>query len=279
MHAKPPRPTASPLLGAALGIAGFLALAGCATPPAAGDAEAQAEFREANDPLEPANRVAYRVTDAVDTAVLRPIASGYVQVVPTPVRTHIHEFLVNLTTPVTLADDMLQGKPRRAGDTLMRGLINTTVGVGGIFDVATDWGYPAHDTDFGVTLALWGLDEGPFLFLPVLGPSNPRDATGFGADIALDPLTWVGQGAVVTALDTTRFAVSAVDTRAAHLDDIDRIKAQALDPYATYRSLYRQHRAAQIEETRSDDRRTVPAWFPAAAPTPPTPTAAAPATN
>ena len=143
----------------------------------------------------------------------------------------------------------------------MRLLVNSTVGVAGVFDVATDWGWPAHDTDFGMTLALWGLPEGPFLFLPVLGPTNPRDATGFGADIAMDPFTWVGQGTAVTALGYTRYGLTAVDSRAAVLDDLDKIKAQALDPYATIRSLYRQHRQSQIDEARTDDRATVPAWF------------------
>ena len=106
----------------------------------------------------------------------------------------LHNVLANIGTPVQLTNDMLEGKPRRAGDTTMRFLINTTVGVLGIFDVATKWGYPDHDADFGMTLANWGVPEGPFLFLPVLGPSDPRDAVGFGVDIALDPFTWVGAG-------------------------------------------------------------------------------------
>ena len=114
--------------------------------------------------------------------------------------------LSNLGTPVQLGNDILEAKPRRAGDTTMRFLINTTIGVVGIFDVAKDLGYPDHDSDFGMTLALWGVPDGPFLFLPVLGPTNPRDATGFAVDIAADPFTWVGRGAVVTALDWTEWA-------------------------------------------------------------------------
>ncbi len=239
-------------------------LAACATPPPASDPEALAEYRATNDPLEPANRVSYRINNSLDQAVLRPAAIAYRDVVPEVVRTHTHEFLTNLSNPVTLADDMLQGKPRRAGDTLMRLLINTTVGVGGVFDVATGWGWPQHDTDFGVTLALWGLPGGPYLFLPLFGPSDPRDAVGIGGDIALDPFTWVGRGTTVTALYWTRFGVSAVDARAAHIDDIDQIQKTALDPYATFRSLYRQHRTAQIQQTRDDDRATIPAWYPGA---------------
>jgi phospholipid-binding lipoprotein MlaA len=174
----------------------------------------------------------------------------------------VHNVLTNLTGPVRLANDMMQAKPRRAGDSLMRILVNSTVGVAGIFDVATDWGWPAHDSDYGMTLALWGLPEGPFLFLPVLGPSNPRDTVGFGTDLVIDPAFWVGNGATVTALGWSRFAVSGIDQRERALDDIDKIKAQALDPYATFRSLYRQHRRAKIEETRSDERLTIPIWFP-----------------
>ena len=238
------------------------ALAGCATPPPASDPEAVADFQEANDPLEPTNRVVYAIDDGLDTVILRPVAKAYRVVVPPPVRAGIHNVLSNLITPVQLGNDMLEGKPRRAGDTTMRFFINTTVGVLGIFDVAKGWGYPDHDADFGMTMGLWGLPEGPFLFLPILGPSNPRDAVGIGVDAAMDPFTWVGQGAAVTALNWSRRAVSAVDTRERHLDDIDSVKKTALDPYATFRSLYRQHRQARIEDVRNDRRATIPVWFP-----------------
>ena len=238
-----------------------LGLCGCATPPNPNDPDAVADYRETNDPLEPANRQFYAINNGIDTILFRPLAVAYRYAVPEVVRTHTHDLLSNLDSPVLLANDIMQGKPRRAGDTFMRFLVNSTIGVAGIFDVATGFGYPAHDTDFGVTLAIWGLPAGPFLFLPVLGPTNPRDAAGFGVDIALDPLTYIGNGSTVTALDYARYGVSAIDERAALLDDIDKIKQQALDPYATFRSLGRQHRASQIEETRDDDRATVPAWF------------------
>lgn len=243
-----------------------LLLAGCATPPSASHPEARAEFYRTNDPLEPTNRVLYKVNDALDRMVLRPAAVAYKAVTPEPVREGIHNVLGNLTTPGTLANDMAEGKPRRAGDTFMRFLINTTVGGLGVFDVATRWGYPAHDADFGETMALWGVPEGPFLFLPVLGPTNPRDALGHGVDIAADPFGWVGQGAVVTALTWTRFTLTALDERSRVLGELSGIKKTALDPYATFRSLYRQHRRAQIAKLRADRARTVPAWFPAPAP-------------
>ena len=122
--------------------------------------------------------------------------------------------LTNLATPVSLFDDMLQASPRRAGDLFMRLLVNSTVGVAGVFDVATGWGWPAHDSDAGMTFAMWGLPEGPFLFLPVLGPSSPRDATGFGTDIGIDPFTWAGYGVVVTRSATPAIRMNAIDTRA-----------------------------------------------------------------
>ncbi len=237
-------------------------LAGCATPPPADDADAVADFKEANDPLEPTNRVFYDVNEKLDTYLLRPVAQGYRYVAPPPVRTGVHNLLSNLGSPILLAADMAQGKPRRAGDATMRFLINTTIGVVGIFDVADGLGYPAHDNDAGVTLSTWGLPNGPFLFLPILGPSSPRDATGFAADIAIDPFTWIGAGAAVTALGASKTAVNAVDARERVLDPVDQIKKTALDPYATFRSLYRQHRESQIQAIRDDKGATIPVWFP-----------------
>jgi len=181
------------LVASVLLLAGILT--GCATPPPASDSEAVADYNDTNDPLEPTNRVFYEINNGIDTVILRPAAIAYRAVVPRPVRTGVHNVLNNLSTPVQLGNDILEAKPRRAGDTTMRFLINTTVGVLGVFDFAKDWGYPDHDADFGMTMGLWGLPAGPFLFLPVLGPSDPRDAVGFGVDQVMDPITWVGQGA------------------------------------------------------------------------------------
>ncbi len=249
-----------PTLPALLLAAALLSLGACATRPPASDPEALAEYRENNDPIEPTNRVFYRINDGIDTYVLRPIAVGYRDFVPGAVRRPISNVLANVSAPVVFANDVLQARPRRAGDTFMRFLINTTAGVGGIFDVASDWGYPAHGTDFGLTLALWGIPDGPFLFLPVLGPSNPRDATGFAGNAVLSPFTWATFGGD-TAFNVSRFALGAVDTRERLIDPIDDIKRTALDPYATFRSLYRQNRASEVERTREVDRATVPAWF------------------
>jgi phospholipid-binding lipoprotein MlaA len=242
-----------------------IALSGCATKPPADDPDAVADYEQTNDPLEPTNRVFYAINNGLDTVILRPAALAYRFVFPEPVRNGVHNLLSNISSPVQLSNDMLEGKPRRAGDTTMRFLINTTVGVLGIFDVATKWGYPNHDADFGMTMAKWGVPEGPFLFLPVLGPSDPRDAAGFGIDIAMDPFTWIVTGPNHpgwTAFSWTRYGLNAIDSRERVLDALDQIKKTALDPYATFRSLYRQHRHAQIEEMRNDNRATVPVWFP-----------------
>ena len=267
LNAAPARAACLPILAAIV----VLGVAGCATPPPASDPDAVADFNQTNDPLEPANRVFYAVNNGIEAVVLRPLAVGYRYAVPEVVRTHVHNVLTNLNSPVTLANDIMQAKPRRAGDTLMRFVINSTVGAAGIFDVASDWGYPDHSTDFGVTMALWGVPEGPFLFLPVVGPSNPRDASGFGVDIAIDPFTWVGNGSTVADLGYVRYGVTAVDTEARIQPDLDKAKASALDPYATFRSLYRQYRQSEIEQTRSDNRATVPDWFTAPAAPPATP--------
>lgn len=247
------------LLAAAL-LAPLAGLGGCATPPPASDTEATQQYRANNDPLEPTNRVFYAVNNGIDTVVLRPLAIIYRQV-PQAIRNPIHNLLDNLGNPVTFGNDVLEAKPRRAGDTFMRFLINTTVGVAGLFDVASGWGYPSHDADFGITLALWGLPNGPYLFLPVLGPSSPRDAAGFGVDQVMDPFFWPPNGGGMNAFRLSRTGVSAVDARERVLDQTDQITKTALDPYATFRSLYQQHRQSQIDAVRSDDRQTVPDWF------------------
>ncbi len=242
-----PKPPAWSKPLAATALLAALTLAACATRPPASDPEALAEFREANDPAEPLNRTLYSVHDAIDRNVLRPVAVGYREVVPGQVRLGIRNVLGNLRSPVILLNDMLQGEPRRAGDTLGRFVINSTAGVAGIFDEAQDhFGVRGHSEDFGQTLATWGVGEGPYIFVPVLGPSNPRDLTGFGVDIAANPFTWIGQGAVVDALAYSRAGATVVDTRESLIEALDDVNRTSLDPYATIRSAYRQRRNAEI---------------------------------
>ena len=237
---------------AALLVAAGLMANGCAMRPPASDPEALAEYRASRDPLEPTNRFFYRVNDTIDNAVLKPVAKGYRYVVPGGVRRSIGNALNNVSSPVVFANDVLQGHPRKAAETVTRFVVNSTVGVGGVFDVAADLGLPAHrGGNFGTTLAVWGVGDGPFLFLPVLGPSSVRDATGFAGSTLLDPLTLASFGGS-TALQVSRTAVGAVDTRERLIDPIDQLKRDSLDPYATFRSVYRQTRVSEIEEARHD---------------------------
>lgn len=241
-----------PLPHAALAIATVLLVSGCATRPPATDPDAVAEYRANNDPYEPTNRFIYRVNDVVDTNVVQPIARGYRYVVPAVVRRSIGNAVTNITSPVIFANDVLRGHPRYAAETVTRFVVNSTVGVAGFFDVANDLGLPPHGgAGFGTTLGVWGLDSGPYLFLPLLGPSNLRDTAGLGGNVVLDPFTWASFGGV-NVLEGSQFGLTALDTRERLLDPLEQIKKDSLDPYATLRSLYQQNRNSDIEAARHD---------------------------
>ncbi len=249
-------------------------LAGCAAKPA--DPDALAASRENNDPYEHVNRKLFGIYHAIDTHALRPVAVAYRDNVPRPVRGSLHNVLNNIANPVQFCNDVLQAKPRRAGDTFVRTVLNTSIGLGGFFDVATGLGYPDHSNDFGLTLALWGVPSGPFLFLPVLGPSDFRDGIGYGVSTVFNPLTYASFGGS-NALGFSVFGVGALDARSRALTDTDSIERSSLDPYAAYRSLYQQHRAAQVTAARTDRPATVPSWYASAEPAPPTSAPARPA--
>ncbi len=218
-----------------------LTLSACATAPE-NDPEALAAFRETNDPLEPMNRYFFEVNYALDEILLKPVAGWYYVALPNPAQDSIRNFLRNLSSPVILANDVFQGETDRAGTTLIRFLVNSTFGIAGLFDVASEMGFQYHDEDFGQTLAVHGVEEGPYLVLPVLGPSNPRDAVGRIVDVFLDPLTYIARANEVENLLYVRSGVTAVDSRARNLKTFDEIRAGSLDYYATIRSLYRQQR-------------------------------------
>lgn len=227
----------------AVALLGLLAAGGCATPPSADDPEAVQHFEEINDPLEPLNRQVFWFNEVLDNLLLRPLAFAYREGVPPPLRTSVRSFLDNLKSPLTLLNDVLQLNADRAGETLLRFSMNSTIGFFGFADVAAEIGYPGHHEDFGQTLASWGLESGPYVVLPVLGPSNLRDAGGQVVDILVDP----------TGFETTELfrlgagLVSAVDRRAQYLDELDDLRESSLDFYAAARSLHRQHRARQLE--------------------------------
>jgi len=237
---------AGALRALALGL--LVLLAACATRPPASDPEALAEFRENNDPAEPFNRAMFDVHNAIDKVFLRPVAVAYREVVPQMGRETVSNFLANLRAPIILTNDLLQGEWKRAGDTASRFMINTVAGIGGLFDVAgRRFGIPAHTEDWGQTMAVWGLGPGPYLFIPILGPTNPRDLAGFGLGFANDPLFWFGGGPGLLAATSTRSALVVVDTRESLLDALDAINRDSLDPYAFIRSAYRQRRQVEIE--------------------------------
>lgn len=251
LYAAPMFPTRSGLTRAVL-LATALAAAACATPPGDDDPEALAEYRQTNDPAEPTNRAMFEVHEAIDRNVLQPVAEAYRDVIPQGIRIAIRNILGNLRTPVILASDLMQGEVSRARITLGRFMVNSTIGVLGIADIATSLGVPGHTEDFGQTLAVWGVGEGPFLFVPLLGPSNPRDLVGQGVDLMINPLSYFGQGLLVDTAGWTQLGLTVVDTREALLDPIDQVRATSLDPYSTLRSAYRQRRGYEIrnEEDR-----------------------------
>jgi phospholipid-binding lipoprotein MlaA len=218
-----------------------LGLTGCATVPT--DPNELAAYREANDPLEPMNRYFFDLNNALDELVLKPFAGWYYIALPNFAQDGIRNALDNLKTPVILANDLFQGDLDRAGTTLGRFLINSTLGIAGLIDVAEMFGLEQHSEDFGQTLAVWGANEGPYLVLPLIGPSNPRDASGRIVDHFLDPLTYLAwQHDWIDTANFARAGLDVVDTRARNLKTLDEIKAGAIDYYATIRSLYRQQR-------------------------------------
>src|SRR5579859_658134 len=229
----------------------MLAVAGCATPPPADDPEAVAEFKELNDPLEPTNRVIFDFNDVLYVNVWHPVATGYREAVPEFGRARISDFLTNLKLPVVIANDILQFNMPRAGEGLERLVLNLTFGVGGIMDVATPMGIPRHDADFGQTLAVWGVGEGPYLVLPVIGPSNPRDGVGYLVDSFADPLDQYLQDNHLSWVAEMRFGVTVLTVFESNIDTLDDIKRSSMDYYSAMRSAYRQRRAAEINEATS----------------------------
>ena len=219
-----------------------LILAGCATAPPADDKVAMAAFKEANDPYEPFNRAMFDFNLALDKAVLRPAASIYRDVLPEPVQNGVHNFLHNLRSPIIFGNDLLQGELDRAGSTLARFAINSTVGILGLYDFAAYVGIEKHNEDFGQTLAVWDVERGPYLVLPIFGPSNPRDGVGKVADILIDPLTWLAP----FEFQMARTIGTAVNARARNFDQVNDLENNSLDFYSAVRSLYRQKRADEI---------------------------------
>lgn len=231
------------------GLSAVAVLAGgCATPPE--DPEERAEFVELNDPLEPTNRAVFEFNRVLDRFLVRPLAQGYRAVLPVGVRRSVHNFLDNASAPYILANDLLQGEGRRAGTTASRFVINTAIGFFGAFDPAAANGLPYHGEDFGQTFAVWGIPEGPYLMLPLFGPSSPRDTAGLALEMAFEPVDRLLMAYDLTEWTYGRLGTSVLDQRSAVLDDLDKLERSSIDFYAAIRSLYRQTRAQAIENGR-----------------------------
>jgi len=184
----------------------------------------------------------YTFNDVFDRALVKPLATGYRYVIPSPVRRGVGNFFSNLRAPTTFINDLLQGKPARARQTLDRFLLNSSIGIFGLIDIATSLGKPAHEEDYGQTLAVWGIPSGPYLVLPFLGPSTVRDAVGKIPEFYIaDPL-WDPSDVRVTV---ARFGLRLLDLRS-RLLGVDRILQIQVDPYLFVRETYLQQRSAQI---------------------------------
>lgn len=232
-------------------------VAGCASQPkpaADGWSESDdleiAEVDSDNDPLELLNRFTFSFNMALDTVIFQPVAAYYRFLFPVQVRDSVRNVFRNLRSPLILINDLLQGETERAETTLVRFIVNSTVGVLGLFDVAADLGHPYHDEDFGQTLAVHGMGEGFYLVLPVLGPSNPRDGAGLLVDLYLNPLTYAFDSVDADDWVVPRIAAEAIDKRSRNIEVIEDLRRDSIDFYARIRSLHRQSRTNEINNGR-----------------------------
>jgi phospholipid-binding lipoprotein MlaA len=203
-------------------------VAGCATGPTASP----------DDPLEPMNRALYGVHDAVDTAVVRPVAQAYVDVVPQPIRQAVSNVFNNIQDLFSGVNGILQGKLDKAGDDFGRVLLNTGFGLGGIFDLASMIGIERGNEDFGQTFGFWGFPQGPYLFVPLLGPTTVRDGTGVVIRFLWGPAQYLNDEALRWSL----YGLTYVDLRADALSTSDLVGTAALDRYTFIRNAYLQRR-------------------------------------
>lgn len=214
-------------------------------------AETATETAGMRDPYEGFNRAMFGVNNAVDDVLIVPLARGYRLFTNDDMRRGLRNMLNNANTPVVLVNDILQGKPERAGETTARFLLNSIFGVAGLVDVAEKLGIPPHTEDFGQTLAVWGVGSGPYLYLPLFGPSSVRDGFGRLVDIATDPLFWIRTDPAKYAR-YARFGATVVSFREPFIEPVADIKARSLDPYASFRSFYAQSRAREIRDGAPD---------------------------
>lgn len=221
-----------------------LALHGCATVSRGADGDAQ------NDPLEPLNRGVFAFNLALDRAVIKPIAQAYRSLLPEFIRNRVRAVIDNLNEPLVFANDVLQGRGDAADISGRRFLINSTLGLGGLFDRASEFGLAKQSGDFGQTLNAWGVHDGAYLVLPFFGPSNFRDAVGLSADLYGSLPGHVGPPATRRERGFAAGATDGIDLRSRNIETLDELEASSLDFYAYLRSVSRQHRRATLREAR-----------------------------
>lgn len=231
----------------AVTVAFSVTLAACSTTGGPSEA-AYVGNEQIHDPMEGLNRGTFAVNEAVDKAVLEPIARGYRNYTPSVLRLTMHNFLQNLRQPLVMGNELLQGDLEGFGNASARLFINTLAGFGGLFDVAEMGGIEHEPEDFGQTLAVWGVGNGPYVVLPIFGPSTARDATGLLVDSFADPVRIYLFNHDLEWLHYTRIGMSAIDQREELLDVIDDLRANSFDYYAAIRSAYYQRRQALVSD-------------------------------
>jgi phospholipid-binding lipoprotein MlaA len=236
------------------------ALSGCAHAPPKTDTAAYEAYQAQNDPIEPTNRFFYAVNDRIDRYAFKPVAQGYVAITTQGIRNHVGDFVGNIGEPARMVNFMFSGKSRDAGTSLVRFVLNSTIGIGGIFDPAGALGYKELDTDFGLTLAEWGVPPGPYLYLPVFGPSGARDVWYIPVQFFATPMELAPESTALNDFGWAQNGLHLINTRAEYIQPIDQIRATALDPYATFRSLYRQSRVSELQEINQRNVLTPPDW-------------------
>ena len=228
--------------------AALFAVSGCATPPQ--DPEARAAFEEANDPIEPANRVIFEGNQFLDRNLLQPVARAYAANLPDGAQHSIHNFVHNFGEPVVLINDLLQGNVSRAWVTTQRFAINSTIGIAGLLDPATGWDLPYHSADFGQTFGVWGVGTGPSLQLPIFNFSNLRDTMGLAVGLIADPLGHLS-GSVAGDLRVADSGLGLVDRRAELLPATDSLEKSSVDYYGALRSVTARRRATLVQEGKT----------------------------
>ena len=216
-------------------VSAALLFAGCAATPSR------------VDPFEPFNRAMFSVHEVVDGNVVKPIAEGYVKYVPELLRTGVANFFGNIDDLFIGINNMLEGNGNRAGDDFGRVVLNTTFGLGGIFDLASMMGIEKHNQDFGITFGKWGIEPGPYLFIPLLGPTTVRDGTGTLIRYYLGPITYIVNDVPVRNI---LYGVGYLNVRAQALETEKLVDTAALDRYRFIRNAYLRARQAQIYEGR-----------------------------